>query len=65
MRSCPFPLGPGAGVKDHPRAERALRDGRLSGVETGRQQRHVCDKGARSKVQLALVFSGAWRVGGH
>ena len=39
-----------------PRTERALRDGRLSGVGTGRQQRHVCDKGARRKVWLAFVF---------
>ena len=52
-------------AKDHPRAERALRDGQLSGVETVRQQRQVCDKGAQGKVQFALVFSGAWHVGGH
>ena len=56
MPSCPVPLDPGPRAKDHPRAERALRDGRLSSVGTGRQQRHVCDKGVKGKVQLAPVF---------
>ena len=28
-------------------------------------RRHVCDKAAVNKARVALVFSGAWHVGGH